>query len=109
MSDMSIDIDIVSRPGSKLEFLGDEISGKIEPFLEFVIDQELGEKNQTAEKIAEKTDILELEARKVFEGKETTRKNATMIVILYLVLGSEYLKPELILLSCVWEVWLIVY
>ena len=32
-----------------------------------------------------------------------------MIVILYLVLGSEYLKPELILLSCVWEVWLIVY
>ena len=29
--------------------------------------------------------------------------------ILYLVLGSEYLKPEFILSICVWEVWIIVY
>merc|ERR1712179_697931 len=34
MSEMSIDIDLGSRPGSKLEFIGDEISGKVGPIIE---------------------------------------------------------------------------
>ena len=67
MSDICIDMDMVSRPGSKLEFIGDDVSGKVAP-LENIIQQQNGDISQTAE-ITEDLETVK---------SETTEKDSTL-------------------------------
>merc|ERR1711915_958339 len=101
MSDMSInlqDTSHMSRPGSRMEQLGDVVSGNIDPFApppdhvsayvddhdrEFNVDSELDlEKEQILKKqeeedvqkrAAEKAALIQQEAQKIFEEKEKLR------------------------------------
>ena len=77
MSDMSIDIDI-SRPPSKLEFLGDEISGKMHPNfseINFTLEEK-EEENKITRNTDEQAKLIELEAGGNNEVKETIGKAA---------------------------------
>merc|ERR1711915_903246 len=99
MSDMSInlqDTSHMSRPGSRMEQLGDVVSGNVDPFApppehvsaydddrEFHVDSELDlEKEQILKKqeeedvqkrAAEKVALIQREAQKIFEEKEKLR------------------------------------
>ena len=57
MSDMSIDIEMGSRPGSKLEYIGDDVSGKVVPLLENLIAYKSEETNQTAKGSEDKEQV----------------------------------------------------
>eukprot|EP00092_Neocalanus_flemingeri_P023379 GFUD01025348.1.p1 GENE.GFUD01025348.1~~GFUD01025348.1.p1 ORF type:complete len:1584 (+),score=477.54 GFUD01025348.1:160-4911(+) len=82
MSDMSIDIENLSRPGSMLEFLGDEISGKIDPYLSEMLNQEqeeiekkLNQEQEEIEKNMIARKAVEEEAHKQVQDQEEIRKN----------------------------------
>merc|ERR1712106_527722 len=72
MSDMSIDIDIdmVSRPGSKLEFIGDDISGKVVPLL---VESEI------IKKATQNKDLLDFDTNQFVEESVNAKPEATQI------------------------------